>query len=349
MLVLLSTMLVACQNEAESTTSGSEPTIAEQMFTDTSELNYNPLTGEELPSGADAGRRPVAIMVNNSQVALPQRGVAAADAVLEMATEGGITRLMAFYSDIDDIPQVGSVRSARDQHLQFAMPLNAIVVHIGTSIYASNLLNTYTYASIDGRYLGTTSFWFDELRATSRAEEHCWYTDSQLIKAGVDAANLETHGKSYPLVNFRDYDASFRLPDDGDAPHIEFKFSELNITEFLYNEESNTYLKSVFGAPHADEESDQLAYENVLILFSQVGLKDDGYCSDFDLISGTGYYMFGGKYQEIQWEKGDAEEPLIIKGTNGNDYDINPGKTYIGVTSYDYQGSVVMDKSGVLT
>ncbi len=342
-------MLVSCQNSGEQTTSEPEATIAQQMFTNAEELEYNPLTGEALPSGTPAGRRPIAIMINNAQASLPQRGVSTAEAVLEMATEGGITRLMAFYSSVDDIPQVGSIRSARDQHLQFAMPVNAIVVHIGTSIYASNLLNTYSYLSIDGRYLGTTSFWFDELRATTRAEEHCWYTDAGLISAGIESANIETTGKSYPIVNFKAADDREELPSGGDAPHIEFKFSELNITEFLYDAENNLYLKTVFGAPHADEESDQLSFENILILFSQVGLKDDGYCSDFDLISGTGFYINGGKYEEITWEKGDADKPLIISDANGNDYDINTGKTYIGVTSYEYESSVVMDKSGVLT
>ena len=54
------------------------------------------------------------------------------------------------------------MRSARDQHLQCAMPLNSVIVHIGTSIYAENLLNQYQYSTINGMYLGSTSFVFDE-------------------------------------------------------------------------------------------------------------------------------------------------------------------------------------------
>ncbi|MEI3014027.1 MAG: DUF3048 domain-containing protein [Ruthenibacterium lactatiformans] len=125
----------------------------------------NLITGEALAEGLAAGDRPVAVMVNNAQAALPQRGIGSADAVFEMVTEGGITRLLALYADKDTVPQVGPVRSARNQHLQCAMPLNSVIVHIGTSIYAENLLNQYQYSTINGMYLGPTSFVFDEKRA----------------------------------------------------------------------------------------------------------------------------------------------------------------------------------------
>ncbi|MEG0485889.1 MAG: DUF3048 domain-containing protein, partial [Oscillospiraceae bacterium] len=115
--------------------------------------DFNPLTGAEIPEGYTIGQRPVAIMINNARPALPQRGVIAADVVYEMVTEGGVTRLMALFNDYRSIPQVGPVRSARDQHLQFALPANAIFVHIGSSIYASNLLNEYRYQDVDGMYL----------------------------------------------------------------------------------------------------------------------------------------------------------------------------------------------------
>ena len=61
--------------------------------------DYNLLTGEALAEGVAPGQRPVAIMVNNAQAAMPQRGIGSADAIFEMVTEGGITRMMALYSN----------------------------------------------------------------------------------------------------------------------------------------------------------------------------------------------------------------------------------------------------------
>lgn len=142
-------------------------------------------------------------MVNNAQAALPQRGIGSADAVFEMVTEGGITRLLALYADKDTVPQVGPVRSARDQHLQCAMPLNSVIVHIGTSIYAENLLNQYQYSTINGMYLGSTSFVFDEARrAAGYANEHCWYTDAAIDCSGDGKAGLSGTAPARPLFEF---------------------------------------------------------------------------------------------------------------------------------------------------
>ncbi len=120
--VLIMAFFTACfesEEQAETTQPVTPGSVdIEELFVGAEEQTVNPLTGAALPEGTPAGRRPVAIMVNNSQASLPQRGVAAADAVVEMVTEGGITRLMALYADMATVPQVGSVRSARDQHLQ---------------------------------------------------------------------------------------------------------------------------------------------------------------------------------------------------------------------------------------
>lgn len=341
LLLALALMLTfaACGEKPEVPESPAVPDV----FADAEELDYNPLTGEVLPEGAVAGRRPVAIMVNNARAALPQRGVASADAVVEMVTEGGITRLMALYSDAAAVPQVGSVRSARDQHLQIAIPLNAIVVHIGTSIYASNLLNTYAYQTIDGRYLGTTSFWFDTARATTRASEHCWYTDAALIAAGAAHEELAATGKSFPLVNFADPAAAARVPAEGDAPDTAFHYSDDNEVEFIYSADTGLYLKKAYGEEHRDEEAEQLAFKNVLILFTEIGMKEDNYCTDFNLTSGTGYYLYGGKYEAVTWKKGNPETPLTIMNAKGKELDINTGKTYLGFVGNDRMDSLRLD------
>ena len=178
--------------------------------------------------------RPVAVMVNNiansqRQNARPQRGIGSADLLIEAKVEGGITRLLALYADKDTVPQVGPVRSARDQHLQCAMPLNSVIVHIGTSIYAENLLNQYQYSTINGMYLGSTSFVFDEARsAAGYANEHCWYTDAALIAAGMEKLGLSGTGASQALFDFVAHDAQPVVPAQGDAADVAFRRSALS-------------------------------------------------------------------------------------------------------------------------
>ncbi|MEG2770686.1 MAG: DUF3048 C-terminal domain-containing protein, partial [Oscillospiraceae bacterium] len=49
---------------------------------------------------------------------------------------------------------------------------------------------------------------------------------------------------------------------------------------------------------------------------------------------GEGYYFTNGKFEQICWMKGAANEPLRIVDYQGNEVDvqINCGKTYIGIT-----------------
>ena len=68
--------------------------------------NQNLLTGlGDLSEGA-IGKRPVAVMVNNVQKAMPQYGVGQADVIFEIPVEGDATRFMAMYGDYTKVPKV---------------------------------------------------------------------------------------------------------------------------------------------------------------------------------------------------------------------------------------------------
>lgn len=297
------------------------------------ERKYNYITGESL-NGSDNTQRPVAIMVDNSRYAQPQYGTSDAGIIYEMVTEGGITRLMAVYDSIDDIKRVGPVRSARDQFVQFMLPLNAIYVHIGTSIYASEMLNFYHYQDIDGLYLGVSSFDYDEERAKSYAHEHCWFTEPQLIRSGIELTGINTTGNLYPAFNFADYNQAPVTLDNGeDGTDIYFRFSGYADTTMRYDQATGKYYKSQFGTDHIDAATGSaLAFDNFLLLNTSVALYPDGLCTAFDFtVGGEGYYFYGGKYIPILWEKGEPENPLVITDLKGEPIEINVGKTYVAV------------------
>lgn len=317
----------ACGNDAPNTEDGgNQPAIIE-------EREYNYITGEAL-DGSDNTQRPVAVMVDNSKYAQPQYGTSDADIIYEMVTEGGITRLMAVYNKLDDIQRVGPVRSARDQFVQFMLPLNAIYIHIGTSIYANDMLNFYHYQNIDGLYLGVSSFDYDEERARTYAHEHCWFTDPELIRNGIEATGINTTGNLYPALNFADYRNEAVVLENGfDATEISFRFSDYADTTMHYDAATNKYYKSQFGVPHMDALHDkQLSFDNFLLLNTAVVLYPDGLCTAFDMTQGgEGYYFYGGKYIPVLWQKGEPENPLIITDLEGEPIQINVGKSYIAV------------------
>ena len=114
----------------------------------------HPLTGEQL--NAPFTGRCVAVATNNASSAQPQHGIGQADIIYEIMAEGGgsVTRCLAVYSNIAEVPKVGSIRSARTYLVNLARGHNAAIVHCGGSVYAANLLRQGVCDDIDQFYNG---------------------------------------------------------------------------------------------------------------------------------------------------------------------------------------------------
>ncbi|MCC6094085.1 MAG: DUF3048 domain-containing protein, partial [Eubacterium sp.] len=102
---------------------------------------YSYLTGEPVDITAGS-RRPIAIMINNLQPAVPQSGINQADLLYEIQVEGSITRLMAVFQNPDNIGKIGPVRSARPYFVYFAMDNEAVYSHYGWSQQAQDLITS---------------------------------------------------------------------------------------------------------------------------------------------------------------------------------------------------------------
>ncbi|MBE6878122.1 MAG: DUF3048 domain-containing protein [Ruminococcaceae bacterium] len=346
--LILSFSMVACGSSNAQNETENQPEITPEPV---EERKYNYITGEELAFEELATMRPVAVMVDSSKYAMPQSGIGAADIIYEMVTEGGITRIMAVFSDIDEVEDVGPVRSARDQFVQFALPINAIYVHIGTSIYANDMLNFYHYQDIDGLYLGNSSFVFDAKRAEKYAHEHCWYTDDGMIEEGMRKTGISINGNLYPAFNFADYrEAPVTLDNGLPATEVDFRFSDYADIDLDYNEEENRYYKQIFNTEQLDDSTDeQLSFHNVLLLHTEIGLYPDGLCTSFDLSQGEGFYFYGGKFIPVRWVKGQPEDPLQIFGLDGNPVKINVGKTYVAIIGSDMLETVEINDVDLFT
>lgn len=334
----------------------------------------NPLTGEERTSDYPEGKSPVAVMVNNimsnsSQNAWPQSGLCDADIIYEMETEGGITRYMAVYSDYANMPVVGPVRSARDQFVQLMIPLQALYAHVGGSSYAKNMLNLYGWSDrdIDG-YSKTITF-LDEERALYRKREHCSYTNAELITSAVERFNLSDESPMRNILNWVKYDEEARIPSDGSAQSIYWRFSTIYDTFFTYHEDTQTYTKEHRYIPDdykqplvdANYNNKLVEFDNVLVLWTQIekypdSNKASGYSTlskvDMDF-GGIGYYFSKGSWEKVRWMKGVPTNFLRIVDAQGHetDVEINTGKTYLAFVDLDYFGTFqindeVLDKAG---
>ena len=200
----LSVLMTGCGKE-EASTAATTATEAMSSATDIELVNtegkvQSDLTGEWVDPEVNQNR-PVAIMINNIGEAMPQSGIGQADVIYEMVVEGGITRLMAVFSDYSGLEKIGPVRSARQYYVRAAEQLDAIFCHIGTSTLADNELASSGQDHMDGMSALGNYFIY---RDNSRVAPHNAYTSEEgLNKALENSGFTRTHSSSYePMFTF---------------------------------------------------------------------------------------------------------------------------------------------------
>ncbi len=293
----------------------------------------NPLTGE--PTETDISmNRPYVAMLNTIEQALPQSSNAKADMLIEVTEEGGITRVMGVYQDLTDVGTIGTIRSTREYFVALCMGLDALMIHAGCSVTATEMLEQYDYGTLDFMSYGSL-YWRDSWRKENVGSEHSLYTSSEnILEHMANSSRRATHEEGFvsPYVFTED-----GTPADGKAAtDISATFSSYKTTQFIYDQESSTYKVFAYGEEYMDEAADaQVAVTNVLIIpTEQTDIGFDG-LQRFDLSEGDAYFACGGKYTMVKWEKGDDQNPLKFFDQDGAPLKLGVGKTYICILGDD--------------
>ena len=315
----------------------------------------DPLTGEARKSTG----RMVGVMVNNianseRQNARPQRGIGSADLLIESKVEGGITRLCAVFRDADTIPEVGPLRSGRDQFLQLLMPHQALYYHDGESIFCTQFINVYDYSglNIGGKsYFNTTTHphvAHRDSRGRNVAYEHTEFTSGAEIRQAAANAGI---GLEYPyestFFRFADYrtGAENKMSGAAAAKTINIVHSDSYKTTFSYNRWDHLYKMSMYSRAAGAFENTvdeltgkQLGFTNLLVCFA--GIADypgnSGGVQQVDYVSGGEAYFFTrGAVQHGTWQKASPEHPLKIYAADGSEICFNRGKTYLAIVDDD--------------
>ena len=300
----------------------------------------NKLTGEYNLDKEMGGFRPVAIVINNITLSLPQRGINNCDVLLEIEVEGGITRTMAFYADYRKITEAGSVRSLRNQFLDLARPIDAMIIHVGSSAFATDSLNSYGYKTLDA--MGCSIVKQDKSRLSKYGSEHTWFTNAELIESCISTLKMRTEDNSpEPVFHFADYGTD-AVVDDGDATEASWAFSDDYDSKIKYDESTGTYTLSQHGKARTDElDGEQFSFSNVFVL---VASRPDYYGAgvpryDFSA-GGTGYYLSRGKYEAFSWTKDSASSRMVFTDSNGKELTVNPGRSYIAIVNTKHADSI---------
>ena len=185
----------------------------------------------------------------------PSRGIGSADLLIEAKVEGGITRLCAVFSDADSIPEVGPIRSGRDQFLQLLMPWNILYYHDGESIFCTQFVNVYGYSGLN---IGGKNYFKTPIhpfvshrnnRGRDVAYEHTEFTSGKEIKQAAGNAGIGlTYANETPFFHFADY----RTAASNDLPGalrqtISITHSESYRTRLTYNSWGRSYKLEMYN------------------------------------------------------------------------------------------------------
>lgn len=341
--------LVACSaKEKDKNADTSGETVSEEASSvepPKPSVYYDRLTGEET-SQEGSSLRPVAVMVNNIKPSLPQRGIADASIIYELPVEGGVTRLMAVFSDYKALPTIGSIRSARHDYVELVKPLDALYVHIGWSTSGKAAIEKEQIKDLNGLTM-SNHFYIDEARAKTRSSEHCWYTNSDLVTSGAEKLNVDmVQGEASPLFTFAkpatdtmaDYTSA--LP----ASSARLTVSPSSPAEFNFNAASGKYEKSFLKAPHIDENTNEaIAVKNVFLMYCNVSMMSDNYHREIDLASGKGYYLSNGKSIPVTYKKSAVNSLIEVFDETGKPLLVNAGNSYFGVIPSGEEKNLVIE------
>ena len=336
---------LASDESSESTTA-----VPDGLFDPNVDFAVNPLTGIQDMDKTNEGKRSVAIVVSNVQAAIPQRGVSTPDVIYEYITEGGVTRLLCVYSDIKDMPEIGSLRSGRIVSADLANGNNSIYIHFGREPRAVKYFSQNKITHIDGNYLCTgkmsskdyngyiklpkgTYFWRDRDWASRRAIEHTAVTDGVHVKEAIEAKKIKFEGNAPFLYNFVP-DNSKDIASGEDCTYVKAILSSyMTNCVFEYNAEDGLYYHSQYGKKQVDETNGkQVAVKNVFLLFARTGpANTDNRTNVYLDEGGEGYYLSNGKKIHVTWTKKATNEQIKIYNDAGEEVQVNRGKSYVAI------------------
>ena len=345
------------ETETEAVTEAPEPaypTVIDENGTDpltgiapAADGTYiDPLTGTAVAK-EEAERRPVAIMLNNINVALPQQNIGSADILYECQVEGYLTRLMGVYNDYEDLKAIGSVRSSREYYIDFAANHDAIYVHAGGSEEAYRNLKSRKTHNIDAvnDYNVSGYFYRDPNRLGRMGYEHTLVIDGDKINGAIAAKKYRTtYSSSFtnPL-QFIGEGQQINLVNGTKAKQLTVKFGA-HTTQFVYSASKNLYMRWQNNEKHIDGiTGEQLGFENVVVLFCPYTLTKDDY-NHIEVTTtgkGKGYYLTGGKKVDIHWSKSSGDAQVKLYYASGKALTLTPGKTNIEIVGYESATSII--------
>jgi hypothetical protein len=294
---------------------------------------YDPLTGLAVPTKAAAQQPVIGVMIENLYPdARPQSGLGEAGVVYETLAEGGITRFLAIFQEPLP-PSIGPVRSLRPYFLDWGLEYGIPVAHAGGSQPALEAVPTSGLKDINALVYDGSYFF----RTTDRAAPHNLYTDDQKLAA------LDTKLGFATAPTFKPLPRKANKPETTPThPTITINFSSTPYqVEYAFSASTDTYLRSMGGAPHIERNTgQQIQVKNVVVEFvpTSYATQADGKPeTDLNLIGqGQALVFTDGGVTPGTWNKSSASAQTQLLDSAGKPISFNRGNTWYEVVPNGY-------------
>lgn len=300
-------------------------------------------------------RRPLAVMIENSEEARPQSGLSRADIIYEALAEGFITRMMGLFYCNTPLENIvfAPVRSARTYFVDWVSEYDALYNHVGGAgrcpddtvdprAKALCQIQRFDIKDLDQFGIGFPDCYRNPDRLDHPVStEHtmvCFSDNLYKIAEKREWTDVDEKGirwdKSFVPWKFKDdADAGSRGP--GTAISLTFaKGYPAYGVEWAYDKEQNVYKRLNGGKPHLDlEVKEQLSSKNVVVQISKITGPVDEHAHILYATIGTGKAIIfqDGKTIVGTWTKKSRLGRTVFFDGAGKEINFNRGPIWIEV------------------
>lgn len=276
-----------------------------------------PLLGTPVEGEAQTklARPALAVKIDNSPPALPQAGINAADVVLEIKVEGGISRLMPVFHSTD-AGEVGPIRSAR-----FSDP--DLLAMFGKPLFGWSGANDQVHEAVDNtpwivnvnweRFIG------EYRRVSGRRAPHNVMTSTQKLFAHAQA------GQPAPTAIFQYLAPGESNPGAQPAAGSSQDFGATP-SQWVWDGGSGRYLRWQYGRRHGTDQG-QAWTTNVVILGTTYSQGHSPIATSVGV--GPAMVLTGGTVQTGVWGRPDRTKPYQLLDAANQPIKLTPGRTWI--------------------
>ena len=290
---------------------------------------YNsPINGLPMPSGSN-NSIVIGIKNDNNVRARPQSGPQAADAVVEVLVEGGMTRFInIFYQS--DTSYHGPIRSARPTDPTVLRPVGGVLVASGaTGGLIPEIVDMGVPVISDRRP--------EYFRISSRNAPHNLYADTSKLKQHAINKGYKKYSNPQPLFPWGNPSQSNWKTNS----YLKLTFSSYTSTTWTWN--GSSYARTYYDA-YKNSSNDNVHYwidkngnQGQITTTTVIALFCEPYIHPLQLPSvktvgeGRAIILHNGKLLDARWKRGSNLDPFHIVDKNDNILYVPKGKVWISL------------------